>query len=239
MNDNGQEIQLRKIFQSLFRKWWIIVLLTVLIGGGGAYVFKAETGEPMASATASVLVNDGEGVKVNMKTLTAMMNEPAVLEQVASKLPWETSVAALNGSISAEEVEGSQIIRVTAVGVNPDQAAETVNTLVETFPDIAGEKANTPTAIVLSEADPAEAGFIAAEGAGRMMLIMVAIGLAAGIGSALLVDGMDRRIRTEREVELLLEAPVLGATSKINRLAMRPKKVRKKSVVVKEGENVV
>ncbi|MFC4735404.1 YveK family protein [Bacillus daqingensis] len=239
MNESGQEIQLRKIFQSLFRKWWIIVMITALIGGGGAYLLGGNTGEPISTAKASVIVNEGEDVNFNMKTLTAMMNEPAVLEQVASKLPWETSVTILNQNIAAEEIEGSQIIRVTANGRSPEEATELVNTVVETFPEIAGEKANTPTVTVLSEAKVEEAGIYVTDNSQTMKLISIAAGLAAGIGAALLIDGMDRRIRTEREVELILESPVMGATSKINRLAMRPKKVKKKAAVVKEGENVV
>ncbi|WP_175444134.1 YveK family protein [Alkalicoccus daliensis] len=233
-----KEIQLRSILTSLLRKSWVIVLFTMIIGGGGNYYFQSETADSLATVTASVLVGEGEGPKVNMKTMTALMNEPAVLEKVVEELPWETSISELNGKITTEEVEGSQIIRVTATEKTPEEAVVLANTIVEVFPEVSQEITGINTVTILSEADIKEAGIIAGEDTNMMPLFSLVAGLAAGVGAAFLLDSIDQRIRTEREIENLLEVPVLGMISKIDKYSMRSSK-KKNIPELKRGEKIV
>lgn len=238
MKSSTTEIELKSILAALARKWWIIALLTIIIGGGGNYLFQSQPGEAASTASASVLVSDGEDIKINMKTMTALMNEPAVLEQVAAELPWETNVATINSQILTEEVEGSQIIRVTATGSSPEEATTLANTLVSAFPEIADEKTGVNTVTILSEADVKEAGLVEAETSLTLPLIFIAVGIAGGIGAALLLDSVDHRVRKEQEVERLLEVPVLGSTSRIDRLSLK----NTKNTLLKEekrGEEIV
>jgi capsular polysaccharide biosynthesis protein len=235
---SSKEIHLQSIFASLARKWWIIVCLALIIGGGGSYYFHSGSSNIMASVTASVLVGDSEEPSVNMSTMTALMNEPAVLETVVEELPWETSIAELNGKIATVEVEGSQIIRVTATEENPEKAVVLANTIVEVYPEVSYEITGIDTATVLSEANVKDAAVIDTPGgSNRMAAISIVVGLAAGIGAALLLDSVDHRIRNEKEVEQLLEAPVLGSLSRMDRYSMKSSK-KNKVTKAERGEKI-
>ncbi len=234
----SREIQLRPIFNSLAKKWWIILCFTLIIGGGGSYYFQSDSSSTVASATASVLVGDSEEPQVNMSTMTALMNEAAMLETVAEELPGEAGISELNGKITTEEVEGSQIIRVTAMDETPEEAVVLANTIVEVYPEIAYEITGIDTATVLSEANTSNAVISASTGSNRIAVILMIIGLGAGVGAAFLLDSIDHRIRTEKEIEQLLETPVLGSMSRIDKLSMKsaPKNQKTK---LERGKKIV
>lgn len=69
----------------------------------------------------------------------------------------------------------------------------------------------------------------------KTILIAFSIGMMFSIGFIFLLDSLDERIKSERRIEQLLDVPVLGGISKMNRKNAKEKFSKKNTVLLGEG----
>ena len=71
----------------------------------------------------------------------------------------------------------------------------------------------------------------------RLIKLGFAAGIIIGIGFIFLLDSLDNRLRSARQVEKLLELPVLGTVSKMNKKTVELNKGKKTNPALR-GETI-
>jgi capsular polysaccharide biosynthesis protein len=266
--DMEKEIDLKKLFGVIKKRMWTVTICTVLFTAlGVSYnIFLNTPPTPMYESSTKVIIKDNDAAKLS-NTLIVVMKDSAILDKVIQKLGIKTSSERLSESIFVENIEESQVLKITAVYPDPILAAEIANTTANIFkeevPNILsfGEKEeilnvlnfdeenetfnilnsedreevlhilNSDKFIILSEAKvnnnplPMESTKV------RNVLLAFCIGLTVGIGITFLLESFDDTLRSEQMVEQLLEVPVLGSISKVNKKILK-ESIKKEDLLV-------
>ncbi|MFP3123354.1 Wzz/FepE/Etk N-terminal domain-containing protein [Ectobacillus funiculus] len=221
-----KEINLKNLFVVIRRRLWIIVVLTIVSAAiGGAYSIFLKT--PLYSSSARMLILADEN---EMITLKAMINEPAVLEKVAAKLQANRPASALSGQITVENVLGSQIIKITVVDSDPALAVKIANTTMNVFKQEAAKILDFKNVDILTEAKPQEYPVPININHQQSIMTFLLAGLVVSIGIVFLLDSLDDAVKSERAIEKVLEIPVLGSISKMNKKNIRGNEKAKEAV---------
>ena len=147
--DDELEIDLVLLFKAFwksFTKLWWLVLILVLAGAGGFYVFQSLRYEPMyaSSATFTVATGDGESGTYNFyynsNTADQMSKTfPYILDSsfFRSALLEQLGTDTLNGTITSETVENSNMVTMRVESSNPEDARKILDTALEIYPETA------------------------------------------------------------------------------------------------------
>ncbi len=221
----------------IIRKYWVLLVAATLVGvGAGAIASLAQT--PIYSSSTQVFVSVQAGDTTaelqqgntytlsRVQTYANLVDSQRVLDGVISSLQLDVERGALDSRISATTVPETTIIEITATSDDPAEAAAladataaslstTVNE-IESRPDLASpvqlavvEQATVPTAPI----SPRTMVNVALGGI---------IGLALAAGFALLREVLDTRIRNERDVRAVTDAPMIGAIAFDPKAKQRP-----------------
>ncbi|MBJ7994999.1 YveK family protein [Bacillus mycoides] len=226
-----KEINLKNLFTIIRKRIWIILLFTTLTTVAGAmYTIYVKT--PLYASSARVIV---QANAETMNTLKAMVNEPVILEKVAAELNINRSAGALSGQISTESVQGSQIMRINVVDIDPVLAHKIANTTAAVYKKEVANILNFNNVSILPE-DPVQKNSMPINiNHFKTILLAFSIGMVLSIGFIFLLDSLDERIKSERRIEQLLDVPVLGGISKMNRKNVKDKFSKKNTVLLGEG----
>ncbi|MCE7792520.1 lipopolysaccharide biosynthesis protein [Salipaludibacillus sp. CUR1] len=229
-----KDIEIKKIVAALKTRFWIILLITAVAGSAG-YVYSEHTKPaPLYDASSTVIIQEE---RFNMDTLKVLVTEPVVLDKVISELKLEQTPQSLIHHFVAEDVNSSQVLRFTATDTTPENAVVLANTIASVFPEAVNETLGYENVEVLSEANLSEAKHPINTPSDRLFHGSILIGLISGIGMAFLLDSLDNRLKTERQVEALLEIQVLGTVPKAAPRLLTYKK-EKRTSHLKRGETI-
>ena len=221
-------MELRDYLRILHKNWiLLLVLLLVGLGGGTAYALLQE---PKYTASTQLYVSvrtDGaatgdlvQGTTFARQMVTSyvdVVTTALVLEPVIEELGLDISVGALGSQISATTPLNTVLIDITVTNTDPERAAEIANAVAASFTEAvqgtleipAAEGAVSPVSINVTE--PATAPTSATSPNVRMLILLGGLlGLAVGLGLAVLRTVLDNRIHTLHDIETLTDRPVLG-----------------------------
>ncbi|MDH4423940.1 Wzz/FepE/Etk N-terminal domain-containing protein [Bacillus cereus] len=227
----NKEINLKNLFNVIWKRVWILLLFTTLTTVGGA-MYSMYMKTPLYASSARVIV---QANAETMNTLKAMVNEPVILEKVAAELNINRSAGALSGQISAESVQGSQIMKINVVDTDPVLAHKIANTTAVVYKQEVANILNFNNVSILPE-DPVQKYSMPINiDHFKTILIAFTLGMVLSIGFIFLLDSLDERIKSERRIEQLLDIPVLGGISKMNKKNTKDKFSEKNKVLLGEG----
>jgi len=224
-HDVGRHVELQDYVRILRKNWIAIIILTVVGGGLGlAYSLIAT---PSYSASAKVFVSTSGASDVSdlatgntftqqrVKTYSELVKTSSVLQPVIDDLGLGRSVAEVRGQVSASTPLNTSVIDVTVADPDPVFAASlataTATSLIETVEGIETTDADDGSPVRLSVVQEAEIPSVPTSPKKTLNVALgLLLGLAVGIGSALLRHAMDTRVRNERDLEKIVDAPVLG-----------------------------
>ncbi|MFB7843189.1 polysaccharide biosynthesis tyrosine autokinase [Microbacterium sp. NPDC056052] len=218
-------------FLILIRRGWWFLALGLLLGALGG-LLSAQLTAPVYTAQATGFIA-GTGGSVIAGTTTAIDRAGAYMPlvdtaQVRQEIAKDANVplSKLNGSLSAEVVPGSTMVRVTANAPDPQSALKLANgalhalaNVVARIEDAAGAGATPPPdgttvqrdGIVIVPLDDAVPPTSPSAPDKRAMILSGAlIGLAAGLLLVLLRRALDVRVRSHTDVAALVGTGVLG-----------------------------
>jgi polysaccharide biosynthesis transport protein len=140
---NQQEMTIDlKRYLFLFWQWaWLIIIVAFLAGLTAFFLSQRITPTYQASATGLIEVPSGTmGESTALfaserlgQTYSQIMTNTAVMEQTISWLGMEMTPRQLAGMISVQQVQNTQLLRVSVVSIDPNAAAAIANTVVEVF----------------------------------------------------------------------------------------------------------
>lgn len=211
--------------RSIARRWLILVLLGALGAGAG---FAYATSLPLLyRATSSVFVSSPRGETTSelvqgftfteklVQSYTQLATMPAVLQPVIDSLELDTTPNALANSVSASTPLNTVIIEVTVVDRNAQRAAQIANaitrSLANTGQDLAPQGPAGSPSITLETVSTAQAPSRPFSPNTALLVITgLLVGLALGVVYAVLRDMLDTRVRDEKDLERVTDAPLLG-----------------------------
>ncbi|WP_413307773.1 Wzz/FepE/Etk N-terminal domain-containing protein [Bacillus sp. 1P10SD] len=228
----AKEINLKELFLVIKRRIWIIMTLTILFGVIG-YILNQTTVIPLYQSSARIIIGADEESR---KTLQVIVRDSSVLDIVIDKLNLKITSDQLAGKIAVASVENSQVVSISAIDPNPAMAAEIADTTADVFKEEVPKIVGQDYIRILSKAKVNP--FPINPKNNNKMLYGILGGIVIGVGLAFFLETLDDRVRTKRELEELLNVPVLGRVSKINKRSMKKAVKRNHLDVRVEGDTV-
>ena len=221
-----ETISLQDLFKTLKKRAVLILLamlLAVTVAGVVSFVFLT----PIYQASTQILVNqqkveqnqfNTQDIQANLQlinTYNVIIKSPAILSKVIENLDLNTTPAALNTKITVNSAQNSQVVNVSVQDPEPYMAVDIANTTAEVFQEEIQKLMNVDNVNILSPAVLAENPSPIKPDPFLNMAIAAVVGLMLGVGIAFLLEYLDTTVKTEQDIEELLDLPILGLVSPI------------------------
>ncbi|MCO1653885.1 polysaccharide biosynthesis tyrosine autokinase [Pseudonocardia sp. S2-4] len=204
----------------------ILVLTTVLVtlGAGVAWTLRpveytARISLYVSAQSADTANAAYQGSLLSQQRVSSyveLVNSMRVSRAVVRQLGLTESPAALAGRITASNAADSVLIDVAVTGGSPEGVATVANSVGRVFTDLVAEleRPATPDAlapVLVRVVEPAEVPTApSSTGLPASLLLGLLVGLAAGVGLALLRNATDSSIKSLELLHAVTRAPNLG-----------------------------
>ncbi len=212
-------------YVAIVRKRWAIVAVATLVGLGLA-IGLTTLATPEYDARAQVYVSVGNAGSADdllqgssysqrqVKSYTALITAPRVLQPVIDELGLTTTTEELAQRVSASFPPETSLINIHAVDPDPQTAADVANALAESLAAVVDELERPDggrSPVVVSTVREATAPTAPSSPQPvRNAVLGLVLGLAAGFGLAVLRHLLDTRVRTADDVRALTDASVMA-----------------------------
>ncbi|MDE5413777.1 YveK family protein [Alkalihalobacterium chitinilyticum] len=227
----AKEINLRELYIILKKRFWIVIIITFIAGIAG--YFQNSTHTTLLYQTSSRIIVGANADYMN--TLRVIMRDTIIMEKVIEELDLKKSPERLAGQITVDSIDNSQVVRITVVDTDPVLAADIANTTATIFKNEIGNIVNFNDVSYLSEAkiNP----YPINSQSNKTFYVSIVMGLVFGTGFIFLLNSLDDKVRSDRDIEELVGIPVLGSVSKMNRKNINKHK-HKHLEIESRGEDV-
>lgn len=218
-------VELRDYLRVL-RKGWIFIVVLTLVGVAAAAAYSiVKTPEYQAtskvfvsiqsSGSISDLTQGGSFLQNQVKSYADVVNTPVVLQPVIATLDLPINVDQLAAQVSASSPLDTVIVEISVMDTDPRQAAEIANAVAASFENVVtglvAENAEGVTPVKITLLQQALIPFAPSSPNVPLNIALGAlVGLALGVGIAVLREALDTRVRNEHDVELITDAPIIG-----------------------------
>ncbi|UYP06678.1 YveK family protein [Priestia megaterium] len=222
-----ETISLRDLFAVLRKRLWLIVLITIIAATVSAVIsFFVLT--PVYESKTQILVNQAksdeqllyntQAVQTNVQlinTYNDIIKSPAILDKVIKELKLDRSAASLSGQIQVTSAQNSQVAQIVVQDTSAKRATDIANTTASVFQKEVPKIMNVDNVKVLSKATVGESSSPVKPQPLLNVAIAIVVGLMVGIGLSFLLEYLDNTVKTEQDIENLLELPVMGVVTTI------------------------
>lgn len=240
----NETISLQELFSILRKSFWRILALTI-VAALIAFAVSSFLIKPTYQAGTQILVTpkkqenniiDAQQVQSSVtlvNTYRVIIKSPAILEKVQKEVSnAPSSVSALNNMITVESEQNSQVINVSVQSKDAALASDIANSVANVFSEDIPKLMNVDNVKVLSVS-----GIPTSPVSPNIILntaIAAVVGFLLGVGLAFLREVLDRRIRTEEQVQQILDLPVLGSIPDIDSKVFKSSSKAAKREAVKQ-----
>ncbi|PLS17785.1 capsular biosynthesis protein [Bacillus sp. M6-12] len=223
-----ESISLRELFETLKKRLSLIIAIAFLataISGAVSYLLL----KPIYNSSSQILVSQAAagalsslaGVAFDtdakyIETYNVILKSPYILDQVIEELDLNTTAEALNSSVSVTQEGQSQVVTINVQNHDPAEAVLIANEIAKVFQREISALMRVDNITILTPAELHDNPVPVKPQPLLNMAIALVVGLMAGVGLAFLLEYLDNTIKSEQDIEKLLELPVLGAVTKIN-----------------------
>jgi capsular exopolysaccharide synthesis family protein len=221
----------------IIRKYWVLLVASTLVGlGAGALASLVQT--PIYSASTQVYVSVRAGGTTaelaqgntftlsRVQTYARLVESQRVLDSVVSALHLDTSSGALRSQITADALPQTTIILITATSQDPAEAASIADAAAASLATTVDEiesRPNLPSPVQLAVVERASVPTSPVSPRTTMNVALGGlIGLTLAMTFAWLREVLDSRIRNERDVRAVTDAPILGAIAFDPQMKQKP-----------------
>lgn len=217
-----ETISLRELFETLKKRMSLIIIITMLaaaISGAMSYFFI----KPVYQSSSQILVSQAAagalasiaGISLDadakyIETYNVIMKSPYILDQVIKELDLKTTPEELNDSVNVAQEGQSQVVTISVQNTDPAQAVLISNEIAKTFQREISQLMRIDNITILSKAELADTPVPVKPQPILNIAIAAVVGLMLGVGVAFLLEYLDNTIKSEQDIEKLLELPVLG-----------------------------
>lgn len=232
-------MELRDYIRILRKSWLLIVLLT-LVGVAAAATFSLLQ-KPMYTASTKVFVSTSSGQNVSdlaqgnsftvqrVKTYSDLVTTPIVLQPVIAALELNMTSDDLASAVSASAPLDTTLIEISVSNEDPVLAADLANAISQSLTAVvqdieapeAGSENTSPVKLTRVQDAPVPQSPVSPKVPLNVALGAL-VGLALGLAIAVLRETLDNRVRNERDVAQLTDAPIIGGIAFDPKAKTRP-----------------
>jgi capsular polysaccharide biosynthesis protein len=235
-----ETISLKELFQTLRKRLGLILSIAfVAVATSGLISYFYLT--PIYQSTTQLLVNQAKSdqpvfnsgeIQTNLQlinTYNVIIKSPAILDLVKEELDLDITTSQLDSKITVGSQKDSQVLAITVQDPDANMAADIANTTANVFQREIVKIMNIDNVSILAKAELSDNPTPVKPNKMMNMAIALVVGLMTGVGLAFLLEYMDNTVKTEQDIEKLLDLPVLGTIAIINEEtgAMEEKAARK------------
>lgn len=151
-NNKEMEIDLLELAKVLWKRVWVIVLSVVILGAVAA-IYSTQMITPMYKASTSLYVSNNSGATNGNGNITsadisasqslvdtyiAILQSRRTLGEVIEKANLDYSYEELKEMVSAQSINGVEILNIDVVSAKPWEATTIANTIGEVLPEQIG-----------------------------------------------------------------------------------------------------
>nr|WP_243075697.1 polysaccharide biosynthesis tyrosine autokinase [Microbacterium sp. SS28] len=211
----------------ILRKSWLIIVLATILGVGVAAAYSL-TRTPLYEAQSTVFVSSQAGGSIaelqqgsnftqsRVTTYANLVTTPIVMNPVIAELDLGMTSIELSKAVTASSALNTTLITITVENPSAIAAADIANALgasltaaVETIETPNGADTSPVRLTRVKDAVPALSP--SSPNVPLNLALGALVGLAIGIGIAVLRSVLDNRVRTPRDVEQITDRPLIGA----------------------------
>ncbi|NYF15542.1 capsular exopolysaccharide synthesis family protein [Microbacterium sp. AK009] len=222
----------------ILRKNWLIIVVATLLGIGVAATYSL-TRTPQYETQSTVFVSSQSGTSIQelqqgnvftqdrVTTYSNLVSTPIVMNPVIAELDLGITAAQLDAKVEASSALNTTLITITVTDPDPILAADIANALAASL-TAAVEEIETPndsdvSPVRLTRVKDALPPLAPSSPNVPLNLALGAlVGLALGVGAAVLRSVLDTRIRSPRDVEQVTDRPMIGAIPFDSKVKERP-----------------
>lgn len=215
-------VDLSKILQIIRKNLKLLIILPIiclLISAIVTFFFL----DSKYQASTQVLVNQKESdsqmmaqeVQSNIQlvnTYSEIVKSPRIIDKVSKKLERAYSTSELSSMVSVSNQAESQLLNIAVDSKSKNDSEHIANTVAQVFSEEVPDIMNVDNVSILSEANDTAKQVAPKKG------INLLVGLVGGFLIALIIifikEILDKRIKSEEDVENELNIPVLGSIQK-------------------------
>ncbi|MGG0175261.1 YveK family protein [Gottfriedia acidiceleris] len=213
---------------NVLKKRMTLIVLCVAIAAMVAGVVSFFVLTPIFQSSTQLLVNQKKSagdvyqyneVQTNVQlinTYNEIIKSPVILDKVIKELDLNTTMDQLNGQITVEAKQNSQVFTVSVQDKNPKMARDIANTIAIVFQKEIGNIMSVDNVSILAKAELADHPAPIKPNPKLNIAIAVVVGLMVGVGLAFLIEFIDNTIKTEKDIEDLLGISVLGVITEMD-----------------------
>lgn len=222
----------------VLRKNWLVIVVLTLVGLGAAAAYSL-TRTPIYESSSSVAVSTQAGgstaevaqganfAQTRINTYVGLVSTPIVLNPVIADLDLGITADSLAGKVKASSALNTTIISISVSDPDPVAAADIANAVAASLstvvPEIEPKIEEGGSPILLTRVSDAQPALAPASPNVPLNLALGAlVGLALGIGIAVLRTVLDNKVRTPRDAEQITSSPSLGAIAYDAKAKERP-----------------
>ena len=222
-----ETISLQDIFKTLKKRFKLIISTTVgaaLIATIISFFFLV----PVYQATSQVLVNQkktemtqqvtSQDIQSDLQLINTyyeVIKSPAILNLVITDLKLQLSPTELASKITVNSANNSQVINVSIQDESHEMAVTLANKIVQVFQTEVPKLMNVDNVNILAPAELVENPSPIKPNKMLTIAVTTVLGLLIGIAIAFLLQYFDKTVKTEQDIEELLQLPVIGLVSPI------------------------
>ncbi|MDC7763019.1 Wzz/FepE/Etk N-terminal domain-containing protein [Priestia aryabhattai] len=221
-----ETISLRELFAVLRKRLWLIVLITIIAATVSAVIsFFVLT--PVYESKTQILVNQAKNdqqlysnqtVQTNVQlinTYNDIITSPVILDKVIKELKLDKTAGDLSSQIQVTSAQDSQVAQIVVQDTSAKRAADIANTTASVFQKQVPKLMNVDNVKVLSKAALGENSSPVKPQPLLNVAIAIVVGLMVGVGLSFLLEYLDNTLKTEQDIENILELPVMGVITTI------------------------
>ncbi|MFE5672276.1 polysaccharide biosynthesis tyrosine autokinase [Agromyces sp. NPDC056523] len=221
-------MELRDYVRILHRNW-VLILATLLLGVSAAaaysilvtpkYEATTELYVSVRAGDSSVTGDLVQGTNFARQAVTSyvdVVDSGIVLDRVIAELSLEETSAELAEAIEASSPVNTVLIEIAFTDSDPERAAEIANSIGRTFADVVVNDLEKPEgdAASLVKIETIQPAVVPEHAASPNVPLNLAlgglVGLALGVGIAVLRTVLDTRIHSLHDIEQVTDKPLLG-----------------------------
>lgn len=219
---NEETIELRELLEILLKRKLLILIITLTctVAGGVYSVFLIT---PMYKSETTLMVNGAKSMtdiassldigSINLSqklvvTYGEIVKSRIVLEQTIKHLKLDMTYEELFKKITAQQVGGTEILKISVEDEDPAEAAKIANKISGVFVKEVMRILKVNNVETIDKAIPMPKP-INIKITLNVAISMI-LGLMLGVFIAFMMEYLDNTIKTENDIEKYLELPVLG-----------------------------
>lgn len=241
---------LKQFMQIVWKRLWIIIAVVILCTTA-AGLYSVYYMNPLYEASSKIIVNksnldssgnpslDVNGINTNIMLINSykeIISSKAIMNKVLEQNPdIQLSAIDLIERLSVIPVQNSQIVTLKVVDSSYNRAVEIVNAISKVFKEEVPSIMKVDNITILDSAVRSDHAAPISPNVKLNVAIALVISLMLSVGIVFLLDVLDDSIKSEQDVEQLLELNTLGVITSIRKQDMKRK--NKSKINKQAGDN--